>query len=92
MIRPSGDTLFEYFEVESGLSVGGAVLAGSLTGRVRLLTILSEYKAYGALLLATRVTQRAPDFETILLIQFVELDAVRPEDVAPPPAIRALKP
>lgn len=92
MIRPSGDTLFEYFEVESGLSIGGAVLAGSMTGRVRLLTILSEYKSYGALRLATRITQRAPDFETILLIQFVELDAVRPEDVALPAAIQALKP
>lgn len=92
MIRPSGDTLYEYFEVATGLSVGGAVLTGNMTGRVRLLTILSEYQQYGGLLLATRVTQRAPDFETILLIQFVELDAVREEDVAVPPAVRALKP
>jgi hypothetical protein len=92
MIRPSGDTLFEYFEVESGLSIGGAVTAGSMTGRVRLLTILSEYKAYGTLLLATRVTQRAPEFETVLVIQFVEFDAVREEDLLPPPAVRALKP
>lgn len=92
MIRPSGDTLFEYFEVASGLSIGGAVLAGSMTGRVRLLTILSEYKPYGTLRLATRVTQRAPDFETVLLIQFVEIDGVREEDVALPPAVRALKP
>jgi hypothetical protein len=92
LIRPSGDTLFEYFEVESGLSIGGAVLSGSMTGRVRLLTILSEYKTHGALQIATRVTQRAPDFETVLLIQFVEVDGVREEDVALPPAVRALKP
>lgn len=92
LVRPSGDTLFEYFDVRSGLSAGGAVFAGTMTGRVRLVTVLDQYRAFGPVTLATRVVQKAPDFETVISIQFVEFDAVRPEDLALPPAVRALKP
>jgi hypothetical protein len=92
LIRPSGDTLFEYFDVATGLSAGGAVLAGTMTGRVRLVTVLDQYRHFGALRLATRVVQRAPEFETVMTIQFVQLDAVRPEDLTLPPAVRALLP
>jgi hypothetical protein len=92
LIRPSGDTLYEYFDRETGLSAGGAVDIPTGLGRVRQKTLYGDYRSFGPLLLATTIVQRQPDFDVIIRIAFVELDTVRESDLALPDAVKALIP
>jgi hypothetical protein len=91
-VRPSGDTLYEYFDRESGLSAGGAVDVSTGLGRVRQKTLYGDYRSFGPLRMATTIVQRQPDFDVVIRIAFVELDTVREEDVALPDTVKALTP
>jgi hypothetical protein len=92
LIRPSGDTLYEYFDRETGLSAGGAVDIPTGLGRVRQKTLYGDYRTFGPLRMATTIVQRQPDFDVIIRIAFVELDTVREADLALPDAVKALIP
>lgn len=92
LIRPSGDTLYEYFDRETGLSAGGAMDIPTGLGRVRQKTLYGDYRNFGPLLLATTIVQRQPDFDVVIRIAFVELDTVRDGDLALPNAVKALIP
>lgn len=92
LIRPSGDTLYEFFDRETGLSAGSAVDLPTGLGRVRQKTLLGDYRSFGALRLATTIVQRQPDFDVIIRIAFVELDTVLLSDLALPDAVKALIP
>ena len=92
LIRPSGDTLYEYFDRETGLSAGGAVDIPTGLGRVRQKTLYGDYRNFGPLRIATTIVQRQPDFDVIIRIAFVELDTVREADLALPDAVKALIP
>lgn len=92
LVRPSGDTLYEYFDRETGLSAGGAMDIPTGLGRVRQKTLYGDYRSFGPLRLATTIVQRQPDFDVIIRIAFVELDAVRDQDLALPDAVKALVP
>jgi hypothetical protein len=92
LIRPSGDTLYEYFDRETGLSAGGAMDIPTGIGRVRQKTLYGDYRSFGPLRIATTIIQRQPDFDVIIRIAFVELDEVRESDLALPDAVKALIP
>ena len=92
LVRPSGDTLYEYFDRETGLSAGGSVDIPTGLGRVRQKTLYGDYQNFGPLRIATTIIQRQPDFDVIIRIAFVELDTVRENDLALPDAVKALIP
>lgn len=92
LVRPSGDTLYEYFDRETGLSAGGAMDIPTGLGRVRQKTLYGDYRSFGPLRIATTIVQRQPDFDVIIRIAVVELDAVRLQDLALPDAVKALIP
>lgn len=90
LVRPAGDTLYEFFDRETGLAAGGAVDVRTGLGRERRRTLLGDYKVFGQLRIATTIIQRQPDFDIIIRIAFVEVDTVREMEVALPDAVRAL--
>lgn len=92
LVRPSGDTLYEYFDRETGLSAGGAVDVSTGLGRVRQKTLYGDYRAFGPLRIATTIVQRQPDYDVIIRIAFVELDVVLATELALPDAVKALIP
>lgn len=92
LVRPSGDTLYEYFDRDTGLSAGGAMDVSTGLGRARQKTLYGDYRSFGPLRLATTIVQRQPEFDVIIRIAFVELDTVQSADLAPPNAVKALIP
>lgn len=92
LIRPNGDTLYEYFDRETGLSAGSAYDVPTGLGRVRQKTLYGDYRSFGALRIATTIIQRQPDFDVVVRIAFVEFDTVQSRDLAPPNAIKSLIP
>jgi len=90
LITRSGDEQFEYFSVDSGLLVGSVVTRVLPMGRVPTTTVLTDYRAFGDLLLPTRWRQRAMGAEQVVTITRVEFDTVDISVFALPPRIRAL--
>jgi hypothetical protein len=91
LVRPSGFEALEMFDVSTGLRAGGRMSSSSAMGTVpSVTTVLSDYKEFGGVLMATRATQRAMGLESVLTIERVEHEPLPAETFAVPPAIAAL--
>ncbi len=90
MVRASGDTLVEYFDATSGLTIGGETSVGTPQGRVRTTSLYGDYRTFGGLTVATRIEQRNPGFRAVITITAIEFDTLDEAAVAPPESVRAL--
>jgi len=88
--RRNGTIVHEYFDVETGLSLGGSTTVESALGKLEMVTILSEYKEFGGVRVATRVVQQNPQFNVVLSIALVEYDTIDSTAVALPESVKAL--
>jgi outer membrane lipoprotein-sorting protein len=89
-VRTTGDEDFEFFDTETGLMLGAIVTRESPMGAVKATHITADYKAFGALKIATRIVQRLMGTEQVITIDTVEFDTVDPAAFVPPPQIQAL--
>ncbi len=90
LIRAGTDTLYEFFEVASGLSVGSRSAVSTPMGRMETTSVVGEYRDFGGLKVATRIEQRLPQYSLVIRIREVEFDTVDEAAVAPPESVRAL--
>lgn len=90
LIRPSGEEDFEYFAVDTGLLIGSDLTRISPMGPVPATTVISDYKPFGTIRLATRVVQRLMGMEQVITVATVEHDTVDESAFALPPPIKAL--
>lgn len=90
MILASGDTLTEFFDASTGLSVGARAVVASPMGRTESTRVHGEYKTFDGVTVATRIEQRQSPVRMLLTIVSVTFDEVTDEDVAPPEAVRQL--
>lgn len=89
-VRNNGTVVHEYFDVSTGLSAGGTTSVETAMGRIEMVTVLSDYKEFGGMRVATRVVQRNPQFDVVLSILMVEYDTIDSTAVALPESVRAL--
>lgn len=90
MVRASGDTLMEFFDVASGLSAGSVSVVGGPLGRNQTTTLVGAYRDFGGLMVATRIEQRTSQYKLIISIAAVEFDTLDESAVEPPESVRAL--
>ena len=90
MVRPNGDSVIEFFDVTTGLSLGATNSIGTPTGRVETTSVFTDYKEFSGLRVATRVVQRNPQFELIITVLTLEFDTVDEAAILPPESIRVL--
>ena len=90
LVRAGTDTLYEFFEVATGLSVGGRASMTTPMGRMETTSLVGEYRDFGGLKVATRIEQRLPQYSLVIRIREVEFDTVDEAAVAPPESVRAL--
>lgn len=88
--RKSGEVLTEYYEVASGLSLGGVATADTPMGKIESTTVFAEYTQFGNLRLASRIIQRNPQFEVTLIVKEVKFDTLDAAALSPPDAVMAL--
>jgi outer membrane lipoprotein-sorting protein len=89
-VRTTGDEDFEYFDAENGLMLGAEVTRESPMGPVKATHVTSDYKDFGGVKIASRITQRLMGTEQIITLSEVEYDKVDTSAFTPPPAIQAL--
>jgi hypothetical protein len=91
LVRPSGFESLEYFDVQSGLRIGGRMTSTSVMGSVPdVVTVFGEYREFGGILTPVTATQRAMGVESVLTLERVEYNSVRDEELRAPGAIMAL--
>lgn len=91
LVRPSGFETLEFFDVTSGLRVGGRMNTTSAMGTVpSVTTVYSGYKRFDGVLMATVARQRAMGIESVLTIDRVEHGALPADAFALPPGIAEL--
>lgn len=90
LVRAGTDTVYEFFEVATGLSVGSRAAVVTPMGRMETTSLVGEYRDFGGLKVATRIEQRLPQYSLVIRIREVEFDTVDDAAVAPPESVRAL--
>lgn len=90
MVRASGDTLIEYFDVLSGLSAGSRTAVKTPMGRIESTSVVSDYKTFNGLTVATRIEQQNPQYRLVITITNVEFDTLDAVALAPPESVKAL--
>ena len=90
LVKDSGFEYTEFFSVATGLIIGGKLNASSQMGSVPVVSAVSEYKAFGGVLVPTITRQRMMGLEQLTTVISVSFDPIDPKAFELPPAIAAL--
>jgi len=90
LVKDSGFEYTEFFSVATGLIVGGKLNASSQMGSVPVVSAVSDYKAFGGVLVPTITRQRMMGLEQLTTVISVSFDPIDPKAFELPPAIAAL--
>lgn len=91
VVSKSGRESFDCYAVDNGLLVASVSTQDSPMGSVSVTSLLSEYKQFGNVRMATRMTQEAMGQQHTMTITSVEFDVVDDAAFSLPAEIRALK-
>jgi len=87
----SGRETFDCFSAVSGLIVGSRAVQQTSMGAVSVVTLLSDYKKFGDVMVPTKSVQQLMGQEQVMSITAVEFKSAAGVTIAPPPEVQALK-
>jgi hypothetical protein len=90
LVRKDGGEDVEFYDAETGLKAGATGTRETPMGPMTVTQVHSDYRKFGALLLATTLKQSAMGVEQVLKITSIEFDNVPPTAFEPPAQIKAL--
>jgi hypothetical protein len=90
VVLTSGSEQFEYFDVATGLQIGVEASRETVLGVVNSVSVMRDYKTFGALAFPTTIVQRTIGIEQVLHITSVAYDGVPAGVFELPPQIKAL--
>ncbi|MBM3835823.1 MAG: hypothetical protein FJ403_21655 [Verrucomicrobia bacterium] len=92
LVRPSGREITEFYDTKSGLLVGFITTQESPVGPMTVTATSGEYKKFGDILVATKITQKVGPVEQSITINSVEFNKVPDSAFELPEQIKALAP
>jgi hypothetical protein len=92
LVWKSGRTTFDCYAVDTGLLAGTIATQETPQGPVDVTTTLADYKPFGGIKVATKMSQSAMGQDQVITISNVEFDKVDDAAFALPDAIKALVP
>jgi hypothetical protein len=85
-----GEEYLEYYDVATGLQAGSVRTQESPMGPIEATTVVSEYGRFGAIMVPTKVVQRAMGMIQVMTIVSIQYDTVPDSVFVTPPEIKAL--
>jgi hypothetical protein len=85
-----GEEYVEFYDVASGLLMGGIRAQESPMGPMETTTVLSDYQEFGGIMIPTRMVQRTAGVEQVITVSAVDYDTVDPAVFAVPEEIERL--
>ncbi len=90
LVLKSKNERFEFFDVNSGLQIGSESTRATPQGNLPIISLLRDYRKFGALTMPGSLTQRLMGMEQVLNVNNYEYDTVPADAFELPPAIKAL--
>lgn len=90
LVKNSGQESTEYYDVETGLLVGSSEVQETPLGAIAVTGIVGEYKKFGDILFATRLSQKMGPLVQVMSFETMEFNTVPDSAFELPPAIQAL--
>jgi len=90
LTRDDGGQDTDYYDVATGLRAGSQNMRTTPMGPMTAVSVESDYKRIGKLMVATKMTQKISGIEQVITLNSIEYDKVDPAVFAPPAAIKAL--
>jgi hypothetical protein len=90
MVRKTGRPSNEYFSVASGLRIGSQSTAVSPMGEIEINAVMSDYKQFGAVKMATKMAQSQAGNDITMTFTDITFNAVKDDAFALPEAVKAL--
>jgi hypothetical protein len=90
LTRKGGGDDIEFYDVETGLKVGGILERTNPMGTIAVTVAVSDYKKFGDLLQPTVMKQRMNGVEMVTTIASIEYNSVDPSVFDLPAEIKAL--
>lgn len=90
LVRVSGDSSYEYFDPTTNLQRGAETTAETAMGKITVVTVMSDYKSFDGLMMATTVMQKMPTAQVTMKFTNVEFDKVDPSMFDLPAPIKTL--
>jgi len=90
LVTKNGGEDFQFFDVETGLKAGSITTREMPMGTVTATTVESDYKPFGNLLQATKLTMSVGPIQQVLVVNSIEYDKVSQTVFEPPAEIKAL--
>lgn len=89
-VNVHGDKSAEFFDVETGLHAGSIATRETMMGPLEVTTFLRDYRRVHGGLEPHVLVQKMMGVEQVVRIDKIEINVVKPETFALPPAIKAL--
>jgi zinc protease len=89
-VRKVGPKVNAYYSVATGLYVGTQTSAVSPMGTIEVISVASDYKAFGKLKVPTKIAGSQAGQEMVITLTDVQFDVVKDDAFAVPPAVQAL--
>jgi hypothetical protein len=90
LVRSTGEESTEYYSVDTGLQIGMESVETTPAGDMKVFSVLSDYKQFGALKMPTRVVQTMGPQRMVTTIESVTMNKVDESKFNLPESIKAL--
>jgi hypothetical protein len=90
LVRKSGQETIEYYDAQKGLLTGSTEVQETPLGAITVTAVISEYKKFGDLLFATRLTQKMGPLAQVMSFEKMEFNTVPDRAFDLPEQIKAL--
>lgn len=90
LVLKSKNERFEFFDVNTGLQIGSESTRATPMGPMPVVSVLRDYRKFGALMMPASLIQRLMGVEQIVNVNTYEYDTVPADAFDLPPAIKAL--
>jgi hypothetical protein len=86
----TGRESYDCYSKTSGLLVAAKTIQKTAMGEIPVVSLMSDYKKFGDIMVATKTTQELAGQQQIITIQTVEFGDGKGVTITPPPAVQAL--
>jgi hypothetical protein len=90
LVRHSGQEVTEFYDVQSGLLMGSSQVQETPLGAIAVTGVVGDYRKFGAVLFATRMTQKIGPLAQVMTFERMEFNRVDDSVFDLPASIKAL--
>jgi hypothetical protein len=90
LVRQSGQAVTEYYDTKTGLLAGSTELQETPLGNISVTALATDYKKFGDILFATRLTQKMGPMAQVMVFETMDFNEVADSVFDLPDSVKGL--